>query len=55
MLSRQCLNRRIDHPTTLAEEVTAWVDARNADGATIIWRFTTDDARIKLRHLYPIQ
>jgi len=55
MLSRQCLNRRIDHRATLAHEVAAWVDARNADAATIDWRFTTDDARIKLTHLYPIQ
>jgi hypothetical protein len=54
VLSRQCLDRRIDNPTTLAEEVAAWVAARNADGATIDWRFTTDDARIKLKHLYPI-
>ncbi len=55
LLSRQCLNRRIDHPATLAMEVAAWVIARNADAATIDWRFTTDDARIKLTHLYPIQ
>jgi len=55
VLSRQCLDRRIDNPTTLATEVAAWVTARNHDGATSDWRFTTDDARIKLRHLYPIQ
>jgi len=55
LLSRQCLSRRIDNPATLAEEVTAWVAARNADRSTIDWRFTTDDARIKLTHLYPIQ
>lgn len=55
VLSRQCLDRRIADPTTLAEEVAAWVAARNADGATIDWRFTTNDARIKLKHLYPIQ
>ena len=55
VLSRQCLDRRIDNPTTLVEEVAAWVAARNADGATIDWRFTTADARIKLKHLYPIQ
>lgn len=55
VLSRQCLDRRIDNPTTLAAEVDAWVAKRNADGATIDWRFTTDDARITLKHLYPIQ
>jgi len=55
VLSRQCLDRRIDNPTTLATEVAAWVTARNDDSATSDWRFTTDDARIKLRHLYPIQ
>jgi hypothetical protein len=55
VLSRQCLDRRIDNPTTLATEVAAWVTARNDDGAISDWRFTTDDARIKLRHLYPIQ
>ena len=55
ILSRQCLHRRIDNPTTLSDEVAAWVMARNTDGATIDWRFTTDDARIKLKHLYPIQ
>lgn len=55
VLSRQCLDRRIDNPRTLAEEVAAWVAERNGDGASIDWRFTTDDARIKLKHLYPIQ
>jgi DDE superfamily endonuclease len=55
VLSRQCLDRRIADPTTLATEVAAWVAGRNGDGATIEWRFTTDDARIKLKHLYPIQ
>jgi hypothetical protein len=54
VLSRQCLDRRIDNPATLADEVAAWVATRNADGATIDWRFTTEDARIKLKHLYPI-
>jgi hypothetical protein len=55
VLSRQCLDRRIDNPTTLADEVATWVAERNADGTTIDWRFTTADARIKLKHLYPIQ
>lgn len=55
VLSRQCLDRRIAEMATLEAEVAAWVDRRNAEAATIDWRFTTDDARIKLKQLYPIQ
>lgn len=55
VLNRQCLDRRIADMETLEAEVAAWVAGRNADAATIDWRFTTDDARIKLKHLYPIQ
>jgi DDE superfamily endonuclease len=54
VLSRQCLDQRIPDQATLATEVAAWVAARNADGAAVEWRFTTADARIKLRHLYPV-
>jgi hypothetical protein len=54
VLSRQCLDRRIPDRATLATEVAAWVADRNADGAAVDWRFTTEDARIKLRHLYPV-
>jgi hypothetical protein len=53
VLSRQCLDRRIPDLATLAAEVTAWQDRRNATGGTVNWRFTTDDARIKLKRLYP--
>ena len=53
VLSRQCLNRRVPDPDTLATEVGAWETRRNAAGATVDWRFTTDDARIKLKRLYP--
>lgn len=53
VLSRQCTRRRIPDEHTLVDEVTAWRDKRNADTARIEWRFTTDDARIKLKHLYP--
>ena len=53
VLSRQCLERRIADRETLAAEVTAWEEERNASGATVDWRFTTADARIKLKHLYP--
>jgi hypothetical protein len=53
VLSRQCLDRRIPDPKTLAQEVAAWEERRNAQSRTIDWQFTTDDARIKLKHLYP--
>ena len=53
VLSRQCTHRRIPDEQTLVDEMTAWRDERNADTARIDWRFTTDDARIKLKHLYP--
>jgi hypothetical protein len=53
VLSRQCTHRRIPDEQTLVDQVTAWRDERNADTATVNWRFTTDDARIKLKHLYP--
>jgi hypothetical protein len=53
VLSRQCLDRRVPDRATLAAEVAAWQDDRNAAGRAIDWRFTTDDARIKLKRLYP--
>ena len=53
VLSRQCLDRRIPDQETLKTEVAAWETERNTSGATVMWRFTTADARIKLKHLYP--
>lgn len=53
ILSRQCLDRRIPDKQTLANEVAAWQYARNKKHATADWQFTTADARIKLKHLYP--
>lgn len=53
VLSRQCLNRRIPDQDALCREVTAWMTRRNTAKATIEWRFTTGDARIKLKKLYP--
>ena len=53
VLSRQCLDRRIGSASELQSECTAWEAPRNADGSRVVWRFTTEDARIKLRHLYP--
>jgi hypothetical protein len=52
-LATQCLDRRIGDLDTLRREVAAWQDARNAAGGTVNWRFTTADARIKLKRLYP--
>ena len=53
ILQRQCLDRRLADRATLEREVAAWVARRNAAGQRIDWRFTTADARIKLKHLYP--
>jgi hypothetical protein len=52
-LNRQCLNRSIPDKMTLARETAAWATERNDKDATVNWRFTTDDARIKLKRLYP--
>lgn len=53
VLSRQCLDRRLPDQATLRQEIAAWEAARNAEATTMQWRFTTADARIKLRRLYP--
>src|SRR5450755_1899965 len=53
VLMGQCLNRRIDNLKTMKEEVEAWQYHRNNMNAKINWQFTTKDARIKLKHLYP--
>lgn len=53
VLRRQCLDRRLPDATTLQTEVLAWQERRNTDARPIDWRFTTADARIKLRRLYP--
>ncbi len=52
-LTRQCLDRRIDDLEVLNTELAAWQEATNADQRQVHWQFTTTDARIKLRHLYP--
>lgn len=54
VLARQCLNRRIPDQDALICEIAAWEARRNAAEATIEWRFTTADARIKLKKLYPV-
>ncbi len=53
VLQRQCLKARIPDQSTLIQKVTAWQNGRNASEATVHWRFTTEDARIKLHRLYP--
>ena len=52
-LVRQCLDRRIPDKETLIREVKAWQDQRNAEVVKVHWQFTTADARIKLKSLYP--
>jgi hypothetical protein len=53
VLTRQCLDRRIDSLDALNAELAAWQQATNLDQRQVDWHFTTDDARTKLRHLYP--
>lgn len=53
VLARQCLTERMDNQDHLTKEVAAWQLARNTAATRIDWRFTTADARIKLKHLYP--
>lgn len=53
VLARQCLNRRIPDEHTLCKETRAWVQDRNSKVVKVDWRFSTADARIKLKRLYP--
>lgn len=53
VLMGQCLNRRIDNMATIRQEVKAWQQNRNNKKAKINWQFKTDDARVKLKRLYP--
>lgn len=53
ILSRQCLDRRIDAPETLRQEIATWEHDRNQHATKVDWRFATADARIKLKRLYP--
>ncbi|WP_432019414.1 transposase [Streptomyces sp. 1222.5] len=52
-LTQQCLDRRISDLDVLNTELSAWQNATNTDQRQVDWQFTTHDARIKLRHLYP--
>jgi hypothetical protein len=55
VLSRQCLSRRLSSLEEATRQVEAWQNHRNQDQAKVNWRFTTEDARIKLKRLYPSQ
>lgn len=53
-LSRQCLDRRLGDKQTVSKEIEAWTEARNQKQVAMDWQFTTTDARIKLKQLYPL-
>jgi hypothetical protein len=53
VLSRQCLGRRVATRENLASEVRAWEEERNSSTVGVDWQFTTADARVKLKRLYP--
>ena len=53
VLARQCLDRRIPDKEVLERETQAWQEKRNREGIRVDWRFTTEDARVKLKSLYP--
>jgi len=53
VLNGQCLNRRLGEFETLKAEIAAWEEQRNEQSRSVDWRFTTEDARIKLKRLYP--
>ena len=53
VLSRQCLDRRVGDGATLEREVRAWTERRNREASTVTWQFTTADARVKRKRLYP--
>jgi hypothetical protein len=53
VLTKQCLNRRIESVNMVKAEVKAWQSHRNNKNSKIKWQFTTDQARIKLHRLYP--
>jgi len=53
ILSRQCLDRRIPDQETLKKEIASWQETRNATAQPMEWRFTNEDARVKLKKPYP--
>ena len=53
VFTKQCLNQRIPELDTLRREATAWAEQRNGEQAGVDWQFTTEDAHIRLKRLYP--
>ena len=53
VLNSQCLNRHMSDISTIKKEVKEWISARNNKNSKINWQFTTNDARVKLKRLYP--
>lgn len=54
VLASQAVGRRIPTASAMRRRVTAWAERRDASEASMDWQFTTEDARIKLKHLYPV-
>jgi hypothetical protein len=54
VLAGQCLKRRLPNRESVQQEVAAWERHRNAAKAIVQWRFTSSEARIKLKRLYPV-
>ena len=54
VLSSQCINRRIEDEEQLKKEITAWENERNKRKVKINWNFTVEDARRKLKKVYPV-
>ena len=54
ILSRQCINRRFKSSEAMSEAIDAWQKTRNKKALGASWRFTTTDARVKLKGLYPV-
>jgi hypothetical protein len=54
ILSRQCRDRRIPDQETVKQEIAVWQEKRNAIAQPMEWRFTNENARVKLKKLYPI-
>ena len=54
VLSQQCLDRRIATIDELHHEITAWQEERNQSASKVVWHFSTEDARVRLKHLYPV-
>ena len=53
VMNQQCLDRRLEDENIVADEVAAWEAQRNGEEAKVRWRFSVDDARVKLKKIYP--